>query len=70
MLFTALFALGLQFLYVIRGTLIVFLFAVFAYLMEPAVSGLERVLPGGDAPSHSFTCCFWGVVLFFVSVGP
>jgi predicted PurR-regulated permease PerM len=58
-LFTALlFALGLGFLYVIRGTLIVFCSQFFAYLMEPAVSRLERALRGRDAPSHSFTCCF------------
>ncbi|HXY15882.1 MAG TPA: AI-2E family transporter [Terriglobales bacterium] len=38
-----LFALGLGFFYVARHTLFAFLFAVFfAYLVEPAVSGLEK----------------------------
>lgn len=38
-----LFALGLGFLYITRRTLIAFLFAVFfAYLVDPAVSHVER----------------------------
>jgi predicted PurR-regulated permease PerM len=72
-LFTALlFALGLGFLYVIRGTLIVFLFAVFfAYLMEPAVSRLETVLRGrGRAIALIYVMLLGGVIVFFVSVGP
>jgi predicted PurR-regulated permease PerM len=45
-LFTAfLFAVGLGFLYAARGTLILFLFAIFfAYLINPAVVRLEKLL--------------------------
>ncbi len=47
-LFTVLlFALGLGFLYIARRTLIAFLFAVFfAYLMDPAVSRVEKWVRG------------------------
>jgi predicted PurR-regulated permease PerM len=72
-LFTALlFALGLGFLYVARKTLIVFLFAVFfAYLMEPAVSRLEKVLHGrGRAIAVIYMLLLAGLALFFFSVGP
>ena len=72
-LFTALlFALGLGFLYVARKTLIVFLFAVFfAYLMEPAVSRLEKVLHGrGRAIALIYILLVAGLALFFFSVGP
>ena len=72
-LFTALlFALGLGFLYVARKTLIVFLFAVFfAYLMEPAVSRLEKLLHGrGRAIAVIYILLLAGVSLFFFSVGP
>jgi predicted PurR-regulated permease PerM len=72
-LFTALlFALGLGFLYVARKTLIVFLFAVFfAYLMEPAVSRLEKVLHGrGRAIAVIYILLLAGLGLFFFSVGP
>jgi predicted PurR-regulated permease PerM len=72
-LFTALlFALGLGFLYITRRTLIVFLFAIFfAYLMEPAVSRLEKVLRGrGRAIAVIYVLLLVGVCLFFFSVGP
>ena len=72
-LFTVLlFALGLGFLYVARKTLIVFLFAVFfAYLMEPAVSRLEKVLHGrGRAIAIIYILLVAGLALFFFSVGP
>lgn len=72
-LFTALlFALGLGFLYVARKSLIVFLFAIFfAYLMEPAVSRLEKVLHGrGRAIAVIYALLLAGVSLFFFSVGP
>lgn len=72
-LFTALlFALGLGFLYVARRTLIVFLFAIFfAYLMEPAVSRLEKVLRGrGRAIAVIYALLLAGLALFFFSVGP
>lgn len=72
-LFTALlFALGLGFLYVARRTLIAFLFAVFfAYLMDPAVSRLEKYLRGrGLAIAVIYLLLLAGVALFFLSVGP
>jgi predicted PurR-regulated permease PerM len=72
-LFTALvFALGLGFLYVARRTLIVFLFAIFfAYLMEPAVSRLEKWLHGrGRAIAAIYVLLLAGLSLFFFSVGP
>ena len=71
--FTALlFALGLGLLYVARKTLIVFLFAIFfAYLMEPAVSRLEKVLHGrGRAIAVIYMLLLAGLALFFFSVGP
>jgi predicted PurR-regulated permease PerM len=66
-LFTALlFALGLGFLYITRATLIVFLFAIFfAYLMEPAVSRLEKGLRGrGRAIALLYLLLLGGVGLF------
>jgi len=72
-LFTVLlFALGLGFLYVARKTLVVFLFAVFfAYLMEPAVSRLEKWLHGrGRAIAIIYILLLAGLSLFFFSVGP
>ncbi len=72
-LFTALlFALGVGFLYVARHTLIVFLFAIFfAYLMEPAVSRLEKWLHGrGRAIAVIYALLLVGLALFFFSVGP
>jgi predicted PurR-regulated permease PerM len=72
-LFTALlFALGLGFLYAARRSLIVFLFAVFfAYLMEPAVSRLEKWLHGrGRAIAVIYVLLLAGVALFVFSVGP
>jgi len=72
-LFTALlFALGLGFLYVARRTLIAFLFAIFfAYLMDPAVSRLEKVLRGrGRAIAVIYALLLAGVSLFFFYVGP
>jgi len=69
---TLLFALGLGFLYVARRTLIVFLFAIFfAYLMEPAVSRLEKWLHGrGRAIAVIYILLLAGLGLFFFSVGP
>jgi predicted PurR-regulated permease PerM len=72
-LFTALlFALGLGFLYVARRTLIAFLFAIFfAYLMDPAVSRLEKWLHGrGRAIAVIYLLLLAGLALFFFSVGP
>ena len=72
-LFTALlFALGLGFLYVARHTLIAFLFAIFfAYLMDPAVSRLEKWLHGRTrAIAVIYVLLLAGLGLFFFSVGP
>jgi predicted PurR-regulated permease PerM len=67
-----LFAIGLGFLYVARHTLVAFLFAVFfAYLMDPAVSRLERWLHGrGRAVAVIYLLLLVGVAIFFLSVGP
>jgi predicted PurR-regulated permease PerM len=69
---TVLFALVLAFLYVIRQTLIAFLFAIFfAYLMSPLVSNLEKVLKSrGLAIAVLYTLLLGLVVIFFVLVGP
>jgi predicted PurR-regulated permease PerM len=69
---TLLFALGLSFLYIARRTLVAFLFAIFfAYLMEPAVSHLERWLHGrGRAIAVIYALFVGGLVLFFFFVGP
>lgn len=72
-LFTALlFVLGLGFLYVARRTLIAFLFAIFfAYLMDPAVSRLEKWLRGrGRAIAVIYLLLLASLGLFFFSVGP
>ncbi len=72
-LFTALlFALVLGFLYVARRTLIAFLFAVFfAYLMDPVVSHLEKLVRGrGRAIAVIYLLLVALVVTFFLSVGP
>jgi predicted PurR-regulated permease PerM len=69
---TILFALGLSFLYIARRTLVAFLFAIFfAYLMEPAVSRLERWLHGrGRAIAVIYAMLVGGLALFLVFVGP
>jgi predicted PurR-regulated permease PerM len=72
-IFTALlFAVGFGFLYVARRTLVAFLFAVFfAYLMDPAVSRLEKWLHGrGRAIAVIYALLLIAVALFFFSVGP
>ena len=72
-LFTTLvFALGLGFLYGTRHTLFAFLFAIFfAYLMDPAVSRLEKWLHGrGRAIAAIYFLLLLGLGLFFFSVGP
>jgi predicted PurR-regulated permease PerM len=67
-----LFAVGLGFLYVARRTLFAFLFAIFfAYLMDPAVSRLEKWLHGrGRAIAVIYLLLLIGVAIFFLSVGP
>jgi len=72
-LFTVLiFALVLGFLYVARSTLIAFLFAIFfAYLVDPAVSRMEKWLHGrGRAIAAIYLVLIGLVVAFFFFVGP
>jgi predicted PurR-regulated permease PerM len=72
-LITALFfALALAFLYAARRTLIAFLFAIFfAYLMDPAVSRIEKWVHGrGRAIAVIYIILLILLVTFFVFVGP
>src|SRR5438045_9330749 len=72
-LFTvSLFAVGLGFLYVARRTLIAFLFAVFfAYLVDPAVSRVERWTKGrGIAIAVIYVLIVLFLGTFFFFVGP
>jgi predicted PurR-regulated permease PerM len=72
-LFTTLvFVLGLGFVYVARRTLIAFLFAIFfAYLMEPAVSRLEKLLRGrGRAIALIYLLLLAALATFVFFVGP
>jgi predicted PurR-regulated permease PerM len=72
-LFTLLlFALGLGFLYVARQTLILFLFAIFfAYLVNPAVLRLEKVVHGrGRAIGIIYLLLIAALTLFVFFVGP
>jgi predicted PurR-regulated permease PerM len=72
-LFTILlFAIGLGFLYVARRTLIAFLFAVFfAYLVDPAVSRVQRWTKGrGTAIAVIYALIVIVLATFFFFVGP
>jgi predicted PurR-regulated permease PerM len=72
-LFTVLLCLlGLSFLYVARHTLIAFLFAIlFAYLIDPAVSRVEKWTHGrGRAIAIIYVLLLGLLALFFMSVGP
>ena len=72
-LFTVLlFALGLGFLYVARHTLVAFLFAIFfAYLVDPAVSRLEKLVRGrGRAIAIIYFLLLVLLATFFFFVGP
>jgi predicted PurR-regulated permease PerM len=72
-LFTVLlFALGFGFLYVARRTLIAFLFAVFfAYLVDPAVSRVQRWTKGrGAAIAIIYALIVIFLATFFFFVGP
>ncbi len=72
-LFTVLlFALGLGFLYIARRTLIAFLFAVFfAYLVDPAVSRVEKWVRGrGRAIGLIYLLLVALLITFFFFVGP
>ncbi len=67
-----LFALAFGFLYIARRTLIAFLFAVFfAYLVDPAVSRVEKWVRGrGRAIAVIYLLLIALLVTFFVFVGP
>jgi predicted PurR-regulated permease PerM len=67
-----LFVLVLGFLYVARETLIAFLFAIFfAYLVDPAVSRMEKLLHGrGRAIAAIYLLIVIFLVGFFFVVGP
>ncbi len=72
-LFTALlFALALSFLYAARQTLMAFLFAIFfAYLVDPAVSHLEKLVRGrGRAIAIIYVLLLSTLGAFFFFVGP
>lgn len=72
-LFTVLlFALGLGFLYAARQSLILFLFAIFfAYLINPAVERLQKVLRGrGRAIAAIYILLLTGLALLVFFVGP
>jgi predicted PurR-regulated permease PerM len=72
-LFTVLlFALALGFLYIARRTLIAFLFAIFfAYLVDPAVSRIEKWVRGrGRAIAFIYVLLVVLLVTFFFFVGP
>src|SRR6266851_4322685 len=72
-LFTVLvFAAGLGFLYVARRTLIAFLFAVFfAYLVDPAVSRVEKWTKGrGRSIAVIYLLIVVVLGTFFFFVGP
>jgi predicted PurR-regulated permease PerM len=72
-IFTVLiFAMGLAFLYVARKTLIAFLFAVFfAYLVDPAVSRVERWTKGrGSAITAIYLLIVLGLGTLFFFIGP
>lgn len=73
MLLTALlFALGLGFLYIAHRTLVAFLFAVFfAYLVDPAVSRVEKVTHGRASAILVIYVLILGLLFtFFFFVGP
>src|SRR5947207_4013033 len=72
-LFTVLlFALGIGFLYVARRTLIAFLFAIFfAYLVDPAVSRVEKwTRARGSAIAVIYVLILGCLFTFFFFVGP
>jgi predicted PurR-regulated permease PerM len=67
-----LFALGLGFVYAARRTLILFLFAIFfAYLINPAVQRLEKLVRGrGRAIAVIYVLLLMGLGVFGFLVGP
>src|SRR5512142_3187661 len=72
-IFTVLvFAVGIAFLYAARRTLIAFLFAIFfAYLVDPAVSRLQRwTRSRGTAIAVIYLLIVLALGIFFFFVGP
>src|ERR1700745_323726 len=72
-IFTVLvFAVGLGFLYAARRTLVAFLFAIFfAYLVDPAVSRVEKWVRGrGRATAAIYALLVILLITFFFFVGP
>jgi predicted PurR-regulated permease PerM len=69
---TLLFVLALGFLYVARRTLVAFLFAIFfAYLVDPAVSRVEKWVRGrGRAIAAIYLLLVILLITFFFFVGP
>ncbi len=67
-----LFVLGLGFVYAARRTLILFLFAIFfAYLINPAVGRLEKLVRGrGRAIALIYVLLLIGLAVFGFLVGP
>ncbi len=72
LLTAVIFAVGFSFLYFARHTLVAFLFAIFfAYLLDPAVSHLERWVRGrGRAIAIIYAALVILVGTFFFFVGP
>src|SRR5438874_13609803 len=66
------FAVGFAFLYVARRTLIAFLFAIFfAYLVDPAVSRVEKFTKSrGGAIAIIYVLILGCLFTFFFFVGP
>jgi predicted PurR-regulated permease PerM len=69
---TLLFAVGLGFVYAARRTLILFLFSIFfAYLINPAVGRLEKLVRGrGRAIAVIYLLLIIGLAVFGFFVGP
>jgi predicted PurR-regulated permease PerM len=69
---TFLFAVGFGFIYAARRTLILFLFAIFfAYLINPAVLRLEKLVRGrGRAIAVIYLLLIIGLAVFGLLVGP
>jgi predicted PurR-regulated permease PerM len=72
MLTVLVFGLGLTFLYVARHTLFAFLFAIFfAYLMDPAVSRVDRLVHGrGRAIAIIYGLMLIGLSILLFFIGP
>lgn len=68
-----LYGLALAFIYLAWRTLLTFLFAIlFAYLLEPAVAGIQRRLKmgRGKAVTSLYVLIFGGLAIFMFLIGP